>query len=83
MCIEYYGTILPGINYVHARNIVPLFKTLHSCNEKLGKLVTRVFSLSHVASCIELSIHLILNSQIILERKFFILTSTIYLVHVV
>ena len=52
----------------------PLFKTLHSCNGKLGKLVLRVFSCSHVASLTDLSIHLILNSQIILVRIYIVLT---------
>ena len=62
------------INYSHARNILPLFKTLHSCNEKLGKLDLILFSRSHVASFIDLSIHLTFNSQIVLEHKCFVLT---------
>ena len=66
-----------GILYGHARNILPLFKKLHSRNGTLGKFVLRVFSCSHVASLIALSIHSILNSRITLVCKFFVLTSRI------
>ena len=50
---------------------------MYSCNEKLGKLVLRVFSRSHVVHLIDLFIHLILNSRIILERNCFVLISRI------
>ena len=63
--------------HLKTRNILPLFKTLHSCNGKLGKFVLIVFPRSHVASLIDLSIHLILNSRITLVRNFFVLTSRI------
>ena len=50
------------------------FKTLHSCKEKLGKLVLMVFYHSNVASLIDLSINLVFNSWIDLGHRCFVLT---------
>ena len=62
------------ISYSYAHNILPLFKTLHSCNIKLGKLVIMVLSCPCVAYLIDLSIHLNFNSRMVLEHRCFVFT---------